>query len=249
MLYITTHINTSMYLYGSYLNNRALWICQPILIVWMIDTVDKAIHVLCTSTWGRSSAALLLWKGVWILYYLFYVFRDLIILLMETRDVPTLVENTRWEKKLWSQSYTCKIFANLTLKSSPKCAVIFKQPQQSMRKLCSYHRAIWLIISKFYLSWLILTCHIIEYRVKLDKGYLSLWQVNPNFLPVADMFCLTLTCDRWGFTWTASGHKKFTLLPWPVAIDEGRVENWNLCHSFLLLPYPMLFSCFTSTSW
>ena len=143
------------------MNNRALWICQPILIVWMIDTVDKAIHVLCTSTWGRSSAALLLWQGVWILYYLFYVFRDLIILLMETRDVPTLVENTRWEKKLWSQSYTCKIFA----------------------------------------------------------------------------------------IWTASGHKKFTLLPWPVAIDEGRVENWNLCHSFLLFPYPMLFSCFTSTSW
>ena len=54
---------------------------------------------------------------------------------------------------------------------------------QSMWKLCSYHRTIWLIISKvlpvmanFYLShhW---------YRAKFDKSYPSLWQVNPKFLP------------------------------------------------------------------
>jgi len=26
---------------------------------------------------------------------------------------------------------------------------------------------------------------------------------NQKFLPVADKFCLTLTCDRQGFAWTA----------------------------------------------
>ena len=69
---------------------------------------------------------------------------------------------------------------------------------QSMRKLFSDHRTIWLIILDFYLSWLIFTCHIIEYRAKFYKSCLWLWQVNPKFLPVADKFCLTLTCDRQG---------------------------------------------------
>ena len=61
----------------------------------------------------------------------------------------------------------------------------------------------WLFLN-VYLSWLIFTCHIIEYKAKFDKSYLSLWQVNPTFLPVADKFCLSLTCDRQGFAWT--GH-------------------------------------------
>ena len=51
----------------------------------------------------------------------------------------------------------------------------------------------WFLI--FYLSWLIFTCHIIEYRA-------SLWQLNPKILPVADKFCLSLTSDRQGFAWT-----------------------------------------------
>jgi len=32
----------------------------------------------------------------------------------------------------------------------------------------------------------------------------SLGQINPKFLPVADKFYLTLTCDRRGFAWTAT---------------------------------------------
>ena len=44
-----------------------------------------------------------------------------------------------------------------------------------------------------YLSWLIFTCHIIELRAKFVKCYLSLWQTNQKFLPVATKFCLTLT--------------------------------------------------------
>ena len=53
--------------------------------------------------------------------------------------------------------------------------------EQSTRKLFSDHTTIWLIILDFYLSWLIFTCHIIEYRAKLYKSCLSLWQVNPQF--------------------------------------------------------------------
>ena len=57
---------------------------------------------------------------------------------------------------------------------------------QSIRKHFSDHRTIWLIILDFYLSWLIFTCHIIEYRANFYKSCLSLWQVNPKFLPATD---------------------------------------------------------------
>ena len=65
----------------------------------------------------------------------------------------------------------------------------------------------WYLLN-FDLSWLIFTCYIIEYRAKFDKSYLSLWEVNPTFLPVADKFCLSLTCDRQGFTWNDHWHNR-----------------------------------------
>ena len=49
-----------------------------------------------------------------------------------------------------------------------------------------------------------------------DKSYLSLWQVNPKFLPVAYNFCLTLTCNGRGFAWTAFLMFCVHTLPSPV---------------------------------
>ena len=64
---------------------------------------------------------------------------------------------------------------------------------QSTPKLISNHRTIRLIT--LYMSLLFFACHTIDYRAKFDKCYLSLWQVNPKCLSVADKFCLTLSCD------------------------------------------------------
>ena len=70
---------------------------------------------------------------------------------------------------------------------------------QAMRKLFSYHRTIWLD----YFS--IFTCH----GYFLPVTSLNMEQIltkvtcHCKFLPVADKFCLTMTCDRWGFAWTA----------------------------------------------
>ena len=78
----------------------------------------------------------------------------------------------------------------------------------------------WYLLN-FDLSWLIFSCHIIEYRAKFDKSNLSLWQTNPKFLPVADKFCLTLTCDRRGFAQTSIW--KYTNCDWMVF--EGGLKN------------------------
>ena len=78
------------------------------------------------------------------------------------------------------------------------------------------------LTDNFYLSWLIFTCHIIEYRAKFDKSYLSLWQVNTKFLPVADKFCLSLTCDRQGFAWT---DRCQTIYLEGLRLAVGRVSN------------------------
>ena len=48
-----------------------------------------------------------------------------------------------------------------------------------MRTLFSYHRTIWLIVSKLWHVTAIFTCRIIKNRATFDKKYLSLWQVNP----------------------------------------------------------------------
>ena len=55
------------------------------------------------------------------------------------------------------------------------------------------------------LSWLIFTCHIIEYRAK----------VNPKFLPVTDTFCLTLTWHRQGLPGIDMAQTRFAW-HWPV---------------------------------
>ena len=64
-----------------------------------------------------------------------------------------------------------------------------------------------------YLSWLIFICHLIEYRAKFDKSYLSLWQVNPKFLPVTDKVLHTALMDvlQWKFPVTStSGFVEFS---------------------------------------
>ena len=48
--------------------------------------------------------------------------------------------------------------------------------------------------------------------------YLSLLQVNPKLLPVADKFFLTLTCDRQGFVWH-----------WPVTdVVLSDIDLWQM---------------------
>ena len=69
---------------------------------------------------------------------------------------------------LWFNTFTPELvpvylFCNKTrvtdvlfLKKKTSYLSMFKQ---SMRKLFTYHRTVWLIILDFYLSWLIFTCH------------------------------------------------------------------------------------------
>ena len=58
---------------------------------------------------------------------------------------------------------------------------------QSIRKHFSDHRTIWLIILDFYLSWVIFTCHIIEYRANFYKSCLSFSTSRRQVLPDIDL--------------------------------------------------------------
>ena len=95
--------------------------------------------------------------------------------------------------------------------------------EQSMWKLFLYHRTIWLIISKFWRSWLIFTCHIIM------TG-------KPKFLPVTDKFFLTLSCDRQKFnnrqrTNIFLGQVNIDCLSQPLMSKQNRLTMFQLSTS------------------
>ena len=128
------------------------------------------------------TCVVLLWC-TYCLFLLLWEFLDCVLFKCELKVIIDWVES---KTLVWS-SYSCQLL--FYPETSGTCIMIITL--KSMWKHCTagqYRGYHWSFLY-FDLSWLIFTCHIIEYRAKFDKSNLWLWQVNPAFLLVLYTFC------------------------------------------------------------